>query len=217
MCINFCQITTTILKYLFKSTSCLFQACSNESAQTFYICSHIISIVHLWVVKSKPEIELLKFLGNTNIEVLTKVLVIYFNFCAISECFNEFNLFSFDIRVWENQRPNVWVIILQHIAIKWDSSYIPRFWKKKRNTLKATWLNTIAYDLSFKTIVYEMCLGVCFVLFLILQEENKCCRYCWGLFWDKRHYAEFQLLQSWKTQGLPLWFRVSFGVCLWDV
>lgn len=50
------------------------------------------------------------------------------------------------------------------------------------NTFKATWLNILAYELSFKTMVYEICLGVCFVLFLILQKENKCQRNCWDLF-----------------------------------
>lgn len=102
-------------------------------------------------------------------------------FCSTSVCFSEFILFSFDMRVWENQRPNVHVMILQHIAIKWDSNCIPRFWKNTTNTLKATWLKIIAYELSFKTMVYEMFFGVCLVWFLILRKENKCHRNCWGL------------------------------------
>lgn len=89
---------------------------------------------------------------------------------------------------------------------------------EKMNTLKATWLNIITYGLSFKAIVYEMCLGVCFVLFLIFQEENKCCRNCWTFAkyfhilqdWDKRHHTEFQLLQSWKTQGSL--YRLGFDL-----
>lgn len=50
------------------------------------------------------------------------------------------------------------------------------------NTLKATRLNIIAYELSFKTVVYEMFLGVCFVWSHVLQKENKC-RNCRVLFY----------------------------------
>lgn len=50
-------------------------------------------------MKSKPETELLKFLGNTNIEGLIRVLVIYLKFCATSVCFNELILLSFDMKV----------------------------------------------------------------------------------------------------------------------
>lgn len=57
-----------------------------------------------------------------------------------------------------------------------------------------------------------MFLGVCFVLSLLLQQENKCILQAW----EKRSHTGFQMLQPWKAWRQNL-FRIRFSVCFWDV
>jgi len=67
-----------------------------------------------------PATELFNFVGsgNTNMEGLSRVLVVYLGFCATSIRFNELILTSFGMRVQANQRPSVYLMILQRTAIK---------------------------------------------------------------------------------------------------
>lgn len=58
---------------------------------------------------------------------------------------------------------------------------------EKYDGQKATWLNITAYELSFETVLSEMFLGVCFVLSLTLEEENKCILQAW----EKRSHTSF--------------------------
>lgn len=143
--LTFCQITITGFKYLLKkwfmSFSGLFEWVSSDVLEQLpnYV---VVLIVCLWEMKIKPATELFKFggSGNTSMEGLSRVLVIYLGFCATSMHFNELILLSSGRRVRANQRPNVYLMILQHTAIKWDSGYIPRFWKGSNwNSGKIQW------------------------------------------------------------------------------
>lgn len=70
--------------------------------------------------KNKPATELFKYVGSesTNLECLSRVLVIHLGFCVTYMHFNELILLSFGMRVQANQRPNVYLMLLQDIAIK---------------------------------------------------------------------------------------------------
>lgn len=151
-----------------------------------------ILIVCLWEMKIKPAIELFKFVGsgNTNMEGLSRVLVIYLGFCATSMHFNWIDPSLFWYEGPSKSKPkcvfNDFTAQSNKMRLRLHPEVLERlkleFWENTMNTLKETWVNIIAYELSLKTVVYEMFLGVCFVLCHVLQKENKC-RNCRVLFY----------------------------------